>query len=128
MAYVRCPICNEWGFTDPGPLMHRCKPIFYARDLEDFYDTEWTQFYAGSAEEAAEKWMIKHIEGEGSTTVIVRDLAGNLSRFAVSAEYTVSYYAHEEPVSDEDRAKVDADDGESEPTNDAEDRANRGGW
>jgi hypothetical protein len=132
MPFQRCPICKEYGFTD-GPLMHRCKPVYHARDLEGDYLDDWSAVYADSAEQAAEKLLAQLAEGECNVTIVVRDPGGNLSRWSVDAEYVLNYSAREESLSEDDRARLagegeDPEDDEPHRTNDAEDRYNRGGW
>lgn len=90
-------------------LKHHCKPLYYARDIAGDYVDEWCQVYANSAEAAAEAWASKFIEGECSVVVVVRDLYGSMSKFTTEAEYTLSYYAREGSLSDEERAQLEED-------------------
>jgi hypothetical protein len=101
MTWGRCVTCKATGFMEH----HRCPPAWQV--LAEYHNGDWDDalvVYAQDADDAvkvaAERIDGGDAEGPSEQVLLVRPLTGDgeVRRFAITFDYSVNYYACEEPA------------------------------
>lgn len=106
MSDLTCKTCGEHFVT----IARRCPPLFLALDPEcsgdlDCSSPDWSEayhIYAYDAESAARKAAKKMDDswGEGGheRDILIKDTNGKTTKWAITFDYSVDYYAKEMKV------------------------------
>jgi hypothetical protein len=104
VTFRKCPLCDEYGFSD----QHACPPKWEARrDWDD--DGDVTELYAIDAEEAAKKLMEDNFSDWSyptAETILVRAAGQPWKAFNVTVEQVPSFSAREVPLPAKDEESV----------------------
>ncbi len=103
----RCNKCGEFIFTTIDWRLHFCAPVWSVWNTEDD-EIEASNIYAMDAEDAAAKWAEEYDEDDhemargDEVCVYVKSSDGELTKWNVSADITISYHASEKELTEEE--------------------------
>lgn len=97
--YVKCKICDKWGYKNS----HKCPPVWEVRMYERRWEEDWVEVYATDAEDAATTFAEQSDRGgdydiirRGSAEVEVRKQGETeVTQWDIQAESVPEYTAWE---------------------------------
>lgn len=102
---IKCKRCNK-TYTQNGYISHKCLPIWYVFDAEQYIDGEPCQIRAYDAEDAAEEYTARNdredsnyfVAGDGEELEVTVSAFSDMrdsKKFVVTGEMAPQYWVRE---------------------------------